>query len=300
MSRLKSLALTACCALVMVAQEPPAPPAPPAPPMPPEPSGPMGPSRIEKRDEPLVAGSKLWIRNRNGAIRVTGWNQDRVSLVAEIRDTENRRVELVLTRKDGDLDIEAQFAKPAFTFGFMHTSPRCEMTLQVPRKLLVHARTVNGTVSVINLEGFARCETTNGGIRVEDVAGEVHADTTNGTIEARRLKARIKAETTNGKVILDEVAGGVQVETTNGSVVASGLDGWGEGIKIETTNGSVQVDLGKATGDLLAENSTGSIEANVKGATVQGEISKHRLHLKVPGRDQKIHIETTNGSIKIR
>lgn len=301
MSRFKSLALTACCAFTLAAQAPPPPPppAPPAPPAAPEPFL-SGESRVEKREEPLVAGSKLWIRNRNGAIRVTGWNQDKVALTAEIRDTDNRKVQLILTRKDGDLDIEAQFAKPGFTFGFMHTSPRCEMTLQVPHRLLLHARTVNGLVTVTKLEGYARCETTNGGVRVEDIAGEVHADTTNGTIEARRLKARIKADTTNGKVILEDVEGGVQVETTNGSVIASGLDGWGEGISIETTNGSVQVDLGKATGDLMAENSNGSIEANVKGATVQGEISKHRLHLKVPGRDQKIRIETTNGSIKIR
>ncbi|HND00067.1 MAG TPA: DUF4097 family beta strand repeat-containing protein, partial [Myxococcota bacterium] len=219
---------------------------------------------------------------------------------ADIRDTESRRVKVVLTRKDGDLDIEAQFAKPGFSFGFMHSSPRCEMTLQVPYKLLVHARTVNGPVTVQKLEGYARCETTNGGVRLEDISGEVHADTTNGPIEARRLKARLKADTTNGRVVLEDVEGGLQVETTNGSVTASGLDGWGEGIRIETTNGSINLELGKATGDLIAENSNGSIESTVKGATVQGEISKHRLHLKVPGRDQKIRLETSNGSIRIR
>ncbi|MBK9797782.1 MAG: hypothetical protein IPP58_15095 [Holophagaceae bacterium] len=31
------------------------------------------------------------------------------------------------------------------------------------------------------------------------------------------------------------------------------LDGWGEGIRLESTN-SIEVGLGKATGDLLAEN----------------------------------------------
>ena len=303
MRRLSSLALVPCFALVLVAQAPPAPPAPPQPPLPPappEPSGPLGPSRTETKEEPLMAGAKLWVRNRNGAVRVTGWDQEKVALTAEIRDTESRRVNLVLTRKGQDLDIEAQFAQPGWSFGFFHTSPRCELTLQVPRRVLLHARTINGTVVVQKLEGYARCETTNGGVRVEDIAGEVHVDTTNGTIEARHLKARLKADTTNGKVILEEVEGGLDVETTNGSIQARGLDGWGEGIRLETTNGSIQVELGKASGDVLAENSNGSIDAQVKGATVQGEISKHRIHLKVPGREQKIRFETSNGSIRIR
>ena len=285
-------------ALLAQAPPPPPPPAPPASPGPmigvDVPSG----SRTEQRTEKLAQGSKLWVKNRNGGIRVTGWDKDEVALTAQIRDNEKRRVELVLQRKGSDLDIEAVFQQPSWSFG-IYISPRCEMTLQVPRRILGHFRTTNGTVAVEHLEGYARCEATNGAILVTDVRGEVYVDTTNGPIEARHLAARIKGSTTNGRIVLEEVTGGIRLETTNGSIRARNLDGWGEGIHLESTNGGIEVELGKATGDLIAENSNGSVEIKVAGAQVI-EISKHSAHVKVPGRTQTIRLETTNGSIRVR
>jgi hypothetical protein len=255
-------------------------------------------SRTEQRSEKLAPGSKLWVKNRNGDIRVMGWEKDEVSLTAQIRDSGKRRVELVLQRKGQDLDIEAVFQQPSWSFG-IYISPRCELTLQVPRKLLGYFRTTNGTVAVENLDGYARCEATNGSILVNQVRGEVQVETTNGSIEARSLAARIKGNTTNGRIILEDIEGGIRLETTNGTIRARNLDGWGEGIHLESTNGSIEVELGKATGDLVVENSNGSLDLKVPGAQMI-ELTKHSAHLKVPGRTQTIHFETTNGSIRVK
>ena len=285
----------------LLAQVPPPPPPPPAPPAPPAPViGVDVPSglRTEHRTERLAQGSKLWVKNRNGAIRVTGWDKDEVALTAQIRDSEKRRVQVVIERKGPDLDIDAQFQQPSWSFG-VYISPRCEMTLQVPRRLLGHFRTTNGTVAVENLEGFAHCEATNGGILVHHVRGEVQVETTNGPIEARDLAARIHGGTTNGRIILENIEGGIRLETTNGSIRAFNLNGWNEGIRLESTNGSIEVELGKATGEILAENSNGSLEIRVPGAQVI-EQSKHSAHVKVPGSSQQIRLETSNGSIRVR
>jgi hypothetical protein len=255
-------------------------------------------SRTEVRTERLAMGAKLWVRNRNGAIRVSGWDKEEVSLTAQIRDSAKRKVDLIVQRKGSDLDIEACFQQPSWSFG-AYISPRCEMTLQVPRKLLGHFRTTNGTVSAENLEGYARCEATNGGILVSRIRGEVQAETTNGPIEARGLAARIHGSTTNGRIVLEDVEGGIRLETTNGGIRARNLDGWGEGIHLESTNGGIEVELGRATGDLIAENSHGSVEVSVPGAQVI-EITKHTAHVKVPGRHQAIRLETTNGGIRVK
>ncbi len=284
----------------------PEPPEPPAPPTPPEPPAPpvdetWGQTRAEKRNERLSFGSKLWVKNRNGSIRVTGWDKEEVALVAQIRDTEQRRIDLVLSRKGADLDIEAVYPQVktfSFFFGDIK-SPRCEMSLQVPKRILAHFRTTNGTITAQNLDGYARCETTNGSVKVSDVKGEVFAETTNGGIEARNLFARIKGGTTNGKILLQDVLGGVQMETTNGGIVARNLDGWGEGIRLETTNGGIEVELGKASGEIVAENSNGGLEIKVPGAEVI-ELLKHSARVKVPGKPQRIELETTNGGIKVR
>ncbi len=286
----------------LLAQAPPTPPPPPpAPPAPPAPAFgvdiPSG-ARVETRTEPLAYGSKLWVVNRNGEIQVTGWDREQVQLTAVIRDSSRRRVQLDIQRKGQDLEIQARFQQPSWFFG-IYVSPRCDLTLQVPRKLLAYFRTTNGAISVQHLSGYARCETTNGGITVQDVKGEVQADTTNGAISASHLDARIHGGTTNGRITLEDVAGGIRMETTNGSIQAEDLDGWGEGIHLETTNGSISVALGKAEGAVQADNTHGSLDIHVPGAQ-SISISKHSARLTIPGRTQPIRLETTNGSIRVR
>lgn len=284
----------------LLAQAPPPPPPPPAPPAAPEAPAISGITRTEKRVEQLASGSKLWVKNRNGSIKITGWDREEVSITADIRDSERRKVELVVQHKGPDLEVEAVFQQPGWSFNWSFvSSPRCEMTLTVPRKLLGYFHTTNGTVTVTTLDGYACCETTNGDIRVRDMSGEVHVDTTNGTIEATQLRARIKGGTTNGRVILEDVDGGIKMETTNGSIMARNLDGWGEGISLETTNGGIEVELGKASGEIIAENTNGGLDIKVPGAQVI-EILKHSAHLKIPGKTQKITMDTTNGGIRVR
>jgi len=272
----------------------------PPPPTPPAPPAASGDVRTETRVEALKSGSKLWVKNRNGSIKVTGWDREEVALRAQIRDTERRRIQLTVQRKGPDLEIEAVFQQPGWSlaFGFI-PSPKCEMTLNVPQKVLGFFHTTNGTVEVSDLDGYARCESTNGDIRLKNIVGEAKAETTNGSIEAKNLRARIKGGTTNGRIYLEDVEGGVELSTTNGGITAKNLDGWGEGITLESTNGGIQVELGKATGDLRAENTNGGLDVKVPNAQVV-EISKHSAHLKLPGKAQKISLETTNGGISIR
>ncbi len=256
-------------------------------------------SRTELRTENLPFGSKLWVRNRNGAILVSGWDKEEVSLSAEIRDSEQRRIELVLQRQGPDLDIEAQFQQPRLSLALGSApSPWCRMTLNVPRRLLGHFRTTNGPVSVDTVVGYVRCETINGDITLGAIAGEAMVETTNGNVEARGLHARLSGATANGQILLEDVDGGVKMETTNGSITARNLDGWGEGISLESTNGAIELELGRATGELLAENAHGSIRIRVANAQVL-ELGKHRVRVRIPGRNQKIVLDTTNGSIQV-
>ena len=261
--------------------------------------GPDPGSRTETRSEKLAFGAKLWVKNRNGGIKVAGWDKEEVSLTAQIKDSAKRKIELVVQHPGADLDIEARFGEPVVSFNFGFTSsPRCEMTLNVPRRVLAYFRTTNGSVAVTTLDGYARCETTNGDITLKDISGEVQAETTNGSVQATALRARIKGGTTNGGIRLKDVEGGVAMETTNGTVHAENLDGWGEGIKLESTNGDIDVILGKAAGEIHAENTNGSQDIKVPQAQVV-ELKKHEARVKVPGREQKILLETTNGGITV-
>lgn len=303
MSRLKALPLLLVVPAGLVAQAPPPPPVPPAPPAPPAPPQDLSftPTRTEVRVEALGYNAKLWVTNRNGSIKVQGWDEPRVDLTAYIRDQESRHIDLKVERRDGGLAIEAVWPQGGWlNFGFFGAqSPRCEFVLKVPRKLVSNYSTTNGGITVKGIEGYAGCDTTNGDIRVSGIKGEIHADTTNGGIVAQDCFARIKGGTTNGDLDLSNVVGGVDLDTTNGGITAKGLDGWGEGIRLESTNGEIEVELGQAKGELRAENTNGRVDIKLSGVEIVS-MEKHSAHIRIPGRAQKISLETTNGSITVR
>jgi len=125
----------------------------------------------------------------------------------------------------------------------------------------------HGDIAMRDLDGYARCETVDGGIRLERLRGEASTRTVDGRIEARDLQARIKGHTVDGDIVLEWVAGGVDLKTTDGKISASDLDGWGEGIFLATVDGSIRVKLGQATGQLDAMTGEVLALANVPSYT---------------------------------
>jgi hypothetical protein len=257
------------------------------------------PVRSETRSEALAFGARLRVRNRNGDITVTGWDREEVGLAAVIRDSPHRRVELSVQRNASGLDIEAHVLQSLLGFAFSYSaSPRCQLLLHVPKRIQAYFRTTNGSLAVTGLEGYVQAETTNGDIHVEAIAGAVDAETSNGDVEARSLHARIRGGTSNGRILLEEVDGPVSMLSSNGSIQARNLDGWAEGISLECTNGPIDLELGRATGDLVAVSLNGAVRVQVPGAQVL-ETGRHRARLKIPGRGQTITVTSTNGDIQI-
>lgn len=124
-------------------------------------------------------------------------------------------------------------------------------------------------------------ETTNGGVRMENIEGQVTAATTNGGVNGHGISGSVKASTTNG---------GVQIEmaTVTGDV------------ELETTNGGIRLDLPPDTKATVEARCTNG------GITVDGftadrvEKSRRRFSGTLNGGGHKISAETTNGGIRIR
>jgi hypothetical protein len=125
-------------------------------------------------------------------------------------------------------------------------------------------------------------ETFNGGIAVEDVAGEI-------TFEA-----------VNGGVHLTGVAGDVHGRTTNGGLHIE-LDGdrWqGAGLDAETTNGGIELYVPEG---YSAELETGTVNGGIDidfPVTVQGRIGR-RLRTTLGSGGPRVRVVTTNGGVTI-
>jgi len=202
----------------------------------------------------------------NGGIEIEGWDKDYIRIRAKVsasaRDYDDARdmledIKIIVGRQG----IRAEGPE----YRGRNRSWSVSFRLMVPKK------------SDLELE------TLNGGISIHDVDGEIYADATNGGMNLSRL------------------AGDVKVRTTNGGLTVK-LDGdrWrGEGLDANTTNGGVKVLIPR---DYSAELITGTVNGSIEvdfPITVRGRINK-RLRTTLGDGGPPIRATTTNGSVRLK
>jgi DUF4097 and DUF4098 domain-containing protein YvlB len=259
-------------------------------------------NRTETRTEALPMGAKLWIRQGDGKVDVQGWDRAEVQLTAEFREGSNHgQAKLDVRRVAGGLEIEVERPRSKslhfFSFGEWR-QPVVNLTLKVPRKLIMDVRSVDGKIVVEDLEGFAGCHSVDGAIFLRNIKGEAHAQAVDGSILAQNLNARLKGGTVDGNISVDQVTGGMDLHTVDGNITAEHLDGWGEGLTFRTVDGTIRVKLGQAKGNLEAKSVDGTIRSKVPGLAFAGNRT-NRLVGTIPGRDQKISLHSVGGAIEV-
>jgi Uncharacterized conserved protein len=123
--------------------------------------------------------------------------------------------------------------------------------------------------------------TVNGGVTIQEVQGEIRANTVNGGVNLERLAGDVKGSTVNG---------GLRVVLTG--------DRWdGAGLHLSSTNGGITVGL-PATYSATVETSTvnGGIQCDFP-VTVQGRLHK-QMSFQLGSGGSTIHASTVNGGIR--
>lgn len=128
----------------------------------------------------------------------------------------------------------------------------------------------------------------------------LNLQTVNGGISVMDVEGRIEFRTTNGGVKLARIAGDVQGRTTNGGVSVD-LDGatWrGEGLDVRTQNGGVKLNI---PADYSARLETGTVNGRIRvdfPVTVQGRIDRD-LETTLGAGGPLVRVRTTNGGVNI-
>jgi DUF4097 and DUF4098 domain-containing protein YvlB len=128
---------------------------------------------------------------------------------------------------------------------------------------------------------------------------EVKFTTVNGGVNVTGLSGRVTAETTNGGVVARDISGTIDASTTNGGVDVE-LARLGEGgAKLECTNGGIKLRLpADAKASISARVTNGGIDTG--GLAIETtQSSRRRLEGRLNGGGAPIHIEGTNGGIRI-
>jgi len=212
---------------------------------------------------PLQNGGSLELTNVNGTVRIEAWDKDVVEVLAiktaPEKESDLDRVSIDVDSRPNSLSIYTRYPQEE------GVEVAVDYTIRVPRRAQVtHVNTVNGSLSVMDMESVGDLHTVNGNIQVFEGSGNVDAHTTNGNVYLE-LKHPADAhgalaETTNGSVLLAvpaDLPANLEARCMNGSfsselpfvmdgaaqqrVMHGKLGHGGTPIRLGTVNGTIRV-----------------------------------------------------------
>jgi hypothetical protein len=244
---------------------------------------------------PLKAGGRVSLDNFNGAVEITGWDQETV-------DVSGARYGATPEARDA-IKIEVTPAPDSIIIRTVRPSQRrnvgARYVLRVPRRTqLDRIATSNGSLRVKDVSGDARLKTSNGSLKISNVAGDVDGGTSNGSVELDNINGKCTVKTSNSRVKAQRVRGAFDATTSNGSVDVALDELRPGGVRISSSNAGITLRLAPAVNArLMARTSNASI---VTDFDVAGQGSdKHRLEGTIGAGGPVLDLSTSNGSIRL-
>jgi len=266
---------------------------------------PWGESQTEEEIFTISAprGKALSVRNANGRTRVIGEDRDDIevrvtkSVRADCADMAARLLESITLQNaaSGDvLEIEVQIPRKCARHGLAH------LELRVPRETQVALSSTNGKICLEGLERAVRARTSNGSVSIVDVNGDIDVTTANAKVACRCTCGHLRARSSNGKIEVGSHRGSVDASTSNGVIKASLETLDRIGISLTTSNGrialelppspdadvDIQVENGHIRNDLTLEGESGDPAGRVRGRIGKG--------------GTPIKLRTSNGTVSLR
>lgn len=220
----------------------------------------------EMREQTLAANGNVSVDGqRNGGVRVSGWDRNDVLMRAKVEawgetDSETRALVSQIRIETGGNRISA--AAPSNANDNPHWAVSYEIF--VPKNSDLSLKTYNGGISVADIKGQINFNAHNGGVSLSKLAGTVKGTTTNGGVHITLSGDRWDGDT-------------LDVRTTNGGVQLSIPANYSAHLETATTNGRLSIDF---------------------PITVQGRIGKE-LSTDLGGGGKTIRAVTTNGGVHI-
>lgn len=220
----------------------------------------------EVRETRLPAGPLAVDANRNGGIRVEGWDEGDILVRAVVQA--RGRDEAGASRLAGQVEIQTGSGRVTATGP--STGGRewwsVSYRVSVPRRTDLDLSARNGGITIAGVTGAITFDTTNGGVRLSDLAGHVTGRTRNGGVQVSLGGSRWDGE-------------GLDVQTSNGGVTLAIPTPYDAQLETRTVNGRFRFDY---------------------PLTLTGELSPRRgISTRLGGGGALVRVQTRNGGVKI-
>jgi len=256
-----------------------------------------GPDKEKDHQEFQVSsGQRLLINiESGGAISVSGWDKEVVSLDVDRRGRDDDECTVEAQRTGSGVEISSRYE------GYRHSSrTELKFIVHVPKSFDLDVETTGGAISIDNVSGKIEGRTMGGALDFTQLKGTLHFETMGGKISLTKSEVDGEVSTNGGSVLLEDVVGNVKGHSMGGKVIyrnvtdRKGLS-TGNAVVISTMGGEVNVDDAPYGADL---NTMGG-EINVKSASQFVKAKTMGGDITIGSVDGWVDAETMGGDVTV-
>jgi DUF4097 and DUF4098 domain-containing protein YvlB len=219
----------------------------------------------------------------NGGTQVVGWDQNNYSVTAckavEPGDSAERILSQIAMAIDGGTvstngpsGVDEQWT--------------VYLLIRVPKSATIDLDTVNGPISVYDVDGKLTARAQNGPISLHNVSGEADVSAQNGPISMEGSSGNVRIKTENGPISLN----------------LSGTSWNGSGLSADAHNGPVTLRVPSGFQSSFVVESTNhapmSCHASICGSARQTWDDEHR-RIEYGSSPAVVHLSTVNGPVSV-
>lgn len=213
----------------------------------------------------LAEKGSVAIYNTSGAVRISGWNENRVKVdaVKHVRnDADLAKVQIEVTARPERVEIRVIYPSG---FNWRGGGVSVDFDLKVPRGASVSpANTTSGDLSITGPIERVVARATSGNVSAQDITDTASLNSTSGDVTATRVGGELRVNATSGNLTIAEAGSRVFANASSGSIRINGARD-----DVNATVSSGDIKLEKIGGRAIVRSNSGWVVVNDVGGDVQ-------------------------------
>ncbi len=183
---------------------------------------------------------------------VDGLNEIRVTADLEVEKDSYR---LTLDKKGNTAVLIAE--PNTRRLSFFSSSPKIDLTIEVPNDLLVEIKDGSGYIEIKNHSGDLDIDDGSGSIEISNHQGKISLDDGSGEINISQSKGEIKISDGSGSINIENAGSDVSIDDGSGSIDINSVQG-----KVKIDDGSGGMKVVNVVGHVTIDDGSGDISVS--------------------------------------
>jgi hypothetical protein len=241
--------------------------------------------RSEERTLTKAEAAVLQVNpHRNGGVQVVGWEKETYSVTAckaaagSSDEAERTLSQITMDIDHGKISVKGPGDENEWTV---------ELLIRAPNSATIDLDTMNGPISLYDVDGKITARATNGPISLKNFSGDAEITAVNGPISVEGSKGSVRIRTENGPI----------------SVALEGKAWSGAGLSADAENGPVTLLVPSAYESSFVVESTNyapvSCKASICDSARKTWDNEHR-RIEFGNSPAMIRLSTVNGPVSVR